>query len=159
MTFEEEKMVAALATLKATEKKCCAALYNPPPPAPSSFGIAGGSSSGSGLPISPSFSSLQSMKSRVQGLLGSSGSAEDKKSVRAKQMRSKHANSSRKIETWPGRTSISLLNKAAKSIRSRKLYTRMNTFRVVEPFCQMDVRFFLWSPFLLQPTVCSLRLD
>ena len=61
MTFEEEKMAFALATLKAAEKRCSS---NSPI-------TTGGHSSGLGgrLSSSPSFSSLQSMKSRFQGLL------------------------------------------------------------------------------------------
>ena len=57
MTFEEEKMAFALAALKATEKRCSS---NSPTAAP---GLGGRLSS------SPSFSSLQAMKSRFQGLL------------------------------------------------------------------------------------------
>ena len=59
MTFEEEKMAFALATLKAAEKRCSS--NNP---------ISGGHGGlGGRLSSSPSFSSLQAMKSRFQGLL------------------------------------------------------------------------------------------
>ena len=63
MSFEDEKMSFALATLKATEKRCSSS-------SPTGGGGGGGSGSLVGrLSSSPSFSSLQSMKSRFQGLL------------------------------------------------------------------------------------------
>ena len=61
MTFEEEKMAFALAALKAAEKRCSS---NSPTAATAAAPGLGGR-----LSSSPSFSSLQAMKSRFQGLL------------------------------------------------------------------------------------------
>ena len=63
MTFEEEKMAFALASLKAAEKRCSS---NSPT---ATAGGHNGLGLGGLLSSSPSFSSLQSMKSRFQGLL------------------------------------------------------------------------------------------
>ena len=64
MTFEEEKMCHALSTLRATEKRC------------NSSGSAGYSAApnlGGGMTASPSFSSLQGVRSRFQALVGGGG--------------------------------------------------------------------------------------
>ena len=62
MTFEEEKMAFALAALKAAEKRCSS---NSPTAATAAAALG----LGGRLSSSPSFSSLQAMKSRFQGLL------------------------------------------------------------------------------------------
>ncbi len=79
MTFEEEKMMSALSTLKATEKmlQSPTSSYPPPPPPPPARSTAATTRS---MSYSPSFSSLQSVKSKVQGFLG--GSAAEQKAVR-----------------------------------------------------------------------------
>ena len=69
MTFEEEKMAFALATLKAAEKRCSS--NNPISGGHAGRGGHGGL--GGRLSSSPSFSSLQAMKSRFQGLLQGQG--------------------------------------------------------------------------------------
>ena len=66
MTFEEEKMAFALATLKAAEKRCSS---NNPISGGHGGGRGGHGGLGGRLSSSPSFSSLQAMKSRFQGLL------------------------------------------------------------------------------------------
>ena len=76
MSFEDEKMSYALATLKATEKRCSSSSPT--------VGSGGGGSLVGRLSSSPSFSSLQSMKSRFQGLLlgpQQGGDAEETKKV------------------------------------------------------------------------------
>lgn len=81
MTFEEEKMAQALSALKAMEKRCSA-----PPGTGGGFSANGGGGGTGGMSFSPSFSSLQSMKSRVQGLLGASQSGgQDKATTVRKQ--------------------------------------------------------------------------